>query len=396
MRITCHLKNLLPSEHYTPPRLTTSIIVFVLMNDVAVPRDTIWPIEPHTAAKHQILRKYLDAWFPILGTYNKRIVYVDGFAGPGRYTGGELGSPLIAMESARTHRANLGGELVFLFIEERADRADHLEGEIGRIQLPAHFKVRVERGTFAEKLGKTLDELDSDGSQIAPTFALIDPFGFSGIPYTLIQRLLSKNRCEVLITFMVDAMNRWLTHPEENIRAHIVETFGTDEAVGIAEGTGDRAVALKNLYHRQLNKAAKFVRYFEMSDRDGRLVYYLFFASNNSTGHLKMKEAMWKVDPLGDFTFSDSTNSDQHILFTSPSTAPLAADLTARFRGASEIPVKRVEAYVQDHTAYLRKHMGEALGQLELDGKLKVAEVKTDGKKRRARTYPNEAVVSFV
>jgi three-Cys-motif partner protein len=370
-------------------------IVFVLMDVVAVPRDTIWPIEPHTAAKHQILGAYLDAWFPILGKYNKRIVYVDGFAGPGRYIGGEPGSPVIAMQAALSHRAKLGGELVFLFIEEHGGRAAHLEREITELQLPAHFKTKVECGPFAEKLGKALDELDNARSQIAPTFALIDPFGFSGIPYTLIQRLLSKNKCEVLITFMVDAMNRWLTHPDENIRAHIVETFGTDEAVTIAEGIGDRSTALKDLYHRQLNRAAMFVRYFEMRDRDGRLVYYLFFASNNALGHLKMKEAMWKVDPLGDFTFSDSTNPDQQLLFSAPSTAPLAADLFAKFRGIAQVPVKRVEAYVQDHAAYLRKHMGDALGQLESEGKLKVADRKTDGKKRRARTFPNEALLSF-
>jgi three-Cys-motif partner protein len=300
------------------------------------------------------------------------------------------------MQSARTHRAHLSGELDFLFIEERADRADHLEGEIAKLQLPTHFEVKVERGTFAAKLGKTLDELDRDRSQIAPTFALIDPFGFSGIPYLLVQRLLSKEKCEVLITFMVDSINRWLTHPDDSIRAHIVETFGTDEAIKIAEGTGDRAAALKNLYHRQLNKAAKFVRYFEMRDKEGRVAYYLFFASNNSIGHLKMKEAMWKVDPLGDFTFSDSTNPNQQILFTNPSAASLASDLASRFRGAGEIPVKRVEAYVQDNTAYLRKHMGEALEQLETGGQLKVAATKTDGKKRRARSYPNEALVLFI
>ena len=375
----------------------TRIIVFVLMDGVAVPRDTLWPIEPHTAAKHQILRKYLDAWLPILGTYNKRIVYVDGFSGPGRYAGGESGSPIIAIEAALTHQAKLGGELVFLFIEERADRADHLDGEIAKLQLPTSFQVQVERGTFADKLGKTLDELDNDGGQIAPTFALIDPFGFSGIPYALIQRLLSKNKCEVLVTFMVDSINRWLTHPDDNITAHIVETFGTHEAIKIAEGSGDRTTALKDLYHRQLNKAARFVRYFEMRDRDGRLVYYLFFASNNPVGHLKMKEAMWKVDPLGDFSFSDSTDPDQALMFNDPSTAPLAADLTAKFKGAGQIPVKRVETYVLDHTAYLRKHMGEALTQLEtVGGKLKVAATKADGKKRRARSYPNEALVTFV
>lgn len=364
---------------------------------MAVPKDTLWAIEPHTSAKHQILRKYLDAWLPILGTYNKRIVYVDGFAGPGRYTGGEPGSPIVALEAALTHQAKLPGELVFLFIEKRTDRADHLSAEIAKLQLTPSFKVHVERGTFADKLGKTLDELDSTSSQIAPTFALIDPFGFSGIPYTLIQRLLSKNKCEVLVTVMVDSINRWLEHPDEDIKAHIVETFGTDEAIRIAEGTGDRVTKLKNLYHRQLNKAAKFVRYFEMRDRDGRLVYYLFFASNNSLGHLKMKEAMWKVDPMGDFSFSDSTDPNQPLLFNiDPSIAPLAADMSAKFRGAGQIPVRRVETHVQDHTAYLRKHMGEALKQLESERKLKVAETKSDGQKRRGKTFPNEVLVTFL
>ena len=76
--------------------------------------------------------------------------------------------------------------------------------------------------------------------------------------------------------------------------------------------------------------------------------------------------------------------------------APLAADMAAKFRSSGQVPVKRVEAYVQDWTAYLRKHMGEALLQLETDRKVKVAENKTDGKKRRAKSFPNEALVTFL
>jgi len=362
---------------------------------VSVPEETIWDLQPHTAAKHQILRRYLDAWFPILAKYNSRIVYVDGFSGPGRYSGGEPGSPIIALESARTHRANLAGELVFLFVEERQDRIDNLNREISGIQLPAHFKVDVECGTFAENLTAKLNKLDADGHQIAPTFALIDPFGFSGIPYNLISRLLSKNKCEALITFVVDAINRWLTHPDPQIRSHITETFGTDAAIAIAEGTGDRPTQLKNLYQQQLGKVAQFVRYFEMRDSNDRVVYYLFFASNSSRGHLKMKEAMWKVDPLGGFTFSDSTNPDQSVLFSNPSLAPLVSDLQSKFHGAIQIPTEQVETFVQDKTPYLRKHMGEALTQLESTDRLKVAELKSDGKRRRSGTYPNDALLSF-
>jgi hypothetical protein len=57
--------------------------------------------------------------------------------------------------------------------------------------------------------------------------------------------------------------------------------------------------------------------------------------------------------------------------------------------------VKRAETYVQDDTAYLRKHMLEALKLLESEqGKLKVAGMKTDGKKRHGKSFPNEIQVT--
>lgn len=63
------------------------------------PDPTQWPLDPHTAAKHEILRRYLNAWFPILGTYNGRVVFLDGFAGPGIYSQGEPGSPIVALRT---------------------------------------------------------------------------------------------------------------------------------------------------------------------------------------------------------------------------------------------------------------------------------------------------------
>jgi three-Cys-motif partner protein len=363
---------------------------------VTTPTQTIWPIEPHTAAKHKILRKYLDVWFPILSSFNQRIVYVDGFSGPGRYTGGEPGSPIIALEAAVTHGAKLKGEVVFFFIEEKTDRADYLKEEVAKLSFPKRFRVNVEQGKFATKLGEALDELDKERNQIAPTFALIDPFGFSGIPYALIRRLLSKEKCEVLITFMVESMNRWLEHPDEAIKSHIVEACGTREALSIAEHAADRTVALRDIYQKQLEKGAKFVRYFELRDRNDRIVYYLFFASNNPLGHLKMKEAMWKVDPLGEFTFSDSTNPNQHIMFASAPIGPLVEDLALNFHGAGPTQVAMVESHVFDKTAYVRSHMIEALRQLESAGRITVAPLKSDHTKRRASTFPNTALVTFV
>src|SRR5882724_3434509 len=193
---------------------------------MTVPSKTIWPLDTHTSAKHEILKRYLQCWFPILNTYHGRIVYVDGFCGPGRYSKGEPGSPLIAIDVAKSHRKALIGEIVFWFIDEREDRIEHLKSELGSISVPAHFKVHPESGLFHEKLTRLLDKVDQDKGILAPTFVFIDPFGFAGIPFALVERLLKKTRCEVLITFMVDAINRFLQHPDPKIVNHINELFG--------------------------------------------------------------------------------------------------------------------------------------------------------------------------
>ena|SRR5438094_3570688 len=96
---------------------------------MASPKKTLWPLEPHTRGKHLVLKFYLDAWLPILGTRSGRILFIDGFAGPGEYSGGEAGSPMIALNAFTTHtaRSKIEAEVVFFFIEKDADRAAHLK-----------------------------------------------------------------------------------------------------------------------------------------------------------------------------------------------------------------------------------------------------------------------------
>jgi three-Cys-motif partner protein len=81
-------------------------------------RETIWSLQPHTGAKHFIFRRHLEAWFPKL-SWTGHVQVIDGFAGPGEYTGGEPGSPLIALNVARTHRSDLSNcQIDFVFVEE--------------------------------------------------------------------------------------------------------------------------------------------------------------------------------------------------------------------------------------------------------------------------------------
>jgi len=321
-------------------------------------------------------------------SWKPRVVFLDGFAGPGRYEGGEPGSPIIALESAKTHKAKLSEELAFLFIEERKDRANYLSKEIEALKCPDSFKTKVECGEFAPTLTAILDKLAESDHKLAPTFAMIDPFGFAGIPFELMKRLLDNPNCELFVSFMVDSINRWLEHPDPAIPGHIRDAFGNDEPFAVLGSNGDRAAELTELYRKRLGTIARFVRSFELRDKNDRVVYHLFFASKNRLGHLKMKEAMWKVDPLGDFSFSDATNPDQQVFFKRAYEDTLKADLVRQFDKMADVLIERVERYVEDDTAFLPKHMREVLKVLESEGRVCVAEVKSDGNKRKKNTYP--------
>lgn len=359
------------------------------------PSDTLWVMEPHTRAKHEILRRYLGAWFGIMGSRNAHIVYMDGFSGPGRYIGGEDGSPILAIKLAKEHYLNNHlSEVTFVFVEERIDRVEHLKSEVSNLPMPATFHVSLNHNQFDNTLCKLLDSLQNKGVKLAPTFAFIDPFGFKGAPYELVKRLLSNPKTEVFINIMANSVNRFLEHPVPQIKNHIVELFGTSDVLKILNFGNNRIHQLKDLYQTQLEKCAKYVRYFEMRNEDNVVIYYLFFATNNRVGHIKMKEAFWRVDPSAGYRFSDATNANQYILFEEDPSKDLAKLLENHFQG-KRLPTSTIQEFVEDETPYLASHMKKSLRLLEEQSTLCVDPFKTDGAKRIKSTYSKDVVVAF-
>jgi len=363
---------------------------------MSVPTDTIWEIDPHTKAKHEILHRYLGAWFGIMGPRNKKIIYLDGFCGPGCYKNGEPGSPIIALKIAHDHYSNDRiNKATFIFIDENADRLSCLKEEIRRLgSCPSDFDIIVVQNQFEDTLSNVLDEIEKKGSTIAPTFAFIDPFGFKGAPYELIRKLLQNSKTEIFINIMVDSINRFLEHPNQQITNHIIDLFGTEEVLEIINGEGNRVEELINLYQKQISKIAKYVRFFKMRDKNNRPIYCLFFATNNRLGHLKMKEAFWRVDHDSGYEFSDATNPDQMVLFEKDHSKDLADKITEKF-GNREVSVKVIRIFVEDDTAYTSSQMKKSLTFLENNDLISVKEIKINGGKRRKGTFPDDVVINF-
>lgn len=367
----------------------------------------IWDLQPHTAAKHLILRRYLEAWLPIMARWNGRIVFIDGFAGPGRYSGGEKGSPIIALEAVLNHPFFAGpkrtSSVVFGFIEKDPQRKQLLDEEIASLKaehpFPDSMSVTTMEGEFSGVINGLLDRLDKDGLRLAPTFAFIDPFGFSGTPMSVVGRIMKNPRCECLISFMYESVNRFLGHPEESIARNFDELFGTVEWRELVKlrNPDERRERILELYRSQLQKAAgaSYVRTFEMINEGNRTEYFLLFATKSPLGLSKMKQAMWKADPSSGQAFSDRSDPLQMMLITPGVEAALVPLLQKRFKGAGWVSIEEVERFVLESTPFSEQIHLKTKTLKPLEEQKRINITRPSGKTRKG-TYPPGTLIEFV
>jgi three-Cys-motif partner protein len=361
--------------------------------------ETLWPLEPHTRGKHQVLRRYLQAWYPILASWQGRVLFIDGFAGPGEYAGHEDGSPLIAIKTMAEHDAasKLAAEAVFLFIEKDKARADHLRGLLKPLEgtLPKKFCWEVVEGEFDAHMGYVLDLLEKQQTKLAPCFVMIDPFGVSGTPMSVTQRIFRNPRSEVYVSVMYEWINRFKGEPA--FEKHLDDLFGCEDwraAIGIAD-VGERKSFLCGLYERQLRIAgAKHVVHFDLYEGE-RLVYSIFYGTQSAKGCNAMKEAIWKVDPIEGAAFRGSKSPQLRLNLGEPDFTPLRRALKTEFGGKGWVPRADVEYFVMsDRTEYyLSQLRGGALIPMEESGELEVTP--PQGKKRKKNTYPEGVLLRF-
>jgi three-Cys-motif partner protein len=361
---------------------------------------TVWRAEPHTLAKHAILERYLQAWYPILSFQSQRvpggakeILFIDGFAGPGEYAEGQPGSPAIALEAALKHSARFPVPVRFLFIELRPDRFDHLTSVLTRYsaETAASPNVRLSQprqGQCDAVLGQMLDEYEQKGIRFGPALAFLDQFGYSAVSMQLIARILGYPQCEVFSYLDYKDMNRFILDPSK--AEGFNRTWGGDEwrqACKMRES--DRRAHLLESYKKALRTRAKakFVTSFAMFDRSGKLLYWLVFCTNNLRGLEEMKKAMWKVDGTGGFRFSDRDDRRQLRLLSEEFDQEWLAETLATELACKTMTAAQVEEYVLTTTpCYLFRRALEIL-ETGRDPSIRIVQA-PEG--RRRGTFPKE------
>lgn len=175
---------------------------------------------PWIETKHRLLNYYGNIFARSMRYKWADRVYYELFSGPGRCVirdtnKEDLGSPLQVLEHEFTR---------FIFTEMNVTLAEAL-----RDRLAGHPKagqIEIWCGDCAEAI---------DHVQIpktALTFAFIDPTGIGHAPFSLIQRLERKTRCDLLINIqhgMGIKMNMHQYNPDADEQSALTQFLGNDE-----------------------------------------------------------------------------------------------------------------------------------------------------------------------
>lgn len=344
------------------------------------PKPTIYEADPHTQAKHRILKAYLERWFPILDKQAQRVnrrghrlLYVDGFAGAGEYEQGIPGSPLIPIETALGHSHQFKCPIEIRLIEKRADRAQHLRQLIrekkAKLLGPTNLIIPDPiEGDCEEEVRKLISQCNSNGHSLGPAFFFLDQFGYSSFSMDLIRSILGHSMCETFSYLNWNMLHPFMADPTK--QAGITKAFGGDEWRDVIDRTGqERENLFRRVYLDALRKrgGAKYAYPFAMRDVNHRVIYWLFFCTNKFEGLEQMKRAMWSVDRSGGFEFSDKFVSERSSLFAYGD-AELARDLVAELAG-QVLTVQAIGEFALAHTPacnYL-----DALGRMEREGSVR-------------------------
>lgn len=310
----------------------------------------IWDADPHTLAKIEILKNYLNAWFPIVAARFSELVYIDGFSGPGSYRNHPEGSPVAALNVFKSWISKDPDRLIIskvtaVFIESDQKRFELLGGKINQIKLPARLHAVPVMGKFENVLSQLIcnSEFTSCFSGKQPLLIFADPFGGTGVPFKLLEKCLGSQGSELLLNFDADGIAR--IHAGKNVgwQDQLDDIFGSRAWEKVLENPNDsfamRSQYCLDLYKKRLSEieGVDFVWSFEMRGKSDRINYYLVFATRNRLGMEKMKEAMKAIDKTGQYCFSDA-HYNQHVLFRADDVEFFAPLLHEKFNGFTAIP----------------------------------------------------------
>lgn len=359
--------------------------------------------------KATIVTKYFWAWAKViigakrryLHLAEKKIAYVDLFAGPGRYKDGSDSTPILVLKSA-IEDPDIRECLVTLFNDKDEANTRSLEHEIKAI--PNLHLLKHEPEVLNEEVGDRIVQ-KFEQTRLIPTLCFVDPWGYKGLSLRLVNSVLKNWGCDCIFFFNYNRISMGLLNP--CVVEHMNALFGSERADDLRHrlkgmAPSDREMAIVNELTLALGElGGKYLLPFRFKNEKGlRTSHHLVFVSKHVRGYAIMKEIMAEYSSKKDqgVPSFEYNLADERYPTLFELTRPLddLADMLVRDFAGRTLIMKKV--YEQHHVGkpYIKRNYKEVLIKLEIDGRVLATPSADDRPKRKGSpTFGDNVEVTF-
>lgn len=259
---------------------------------------------PWSVIKDQVLNSYMSRYLAKVKSLGKRILLIDGFAGPGVFDDHSAGSPLVMCQAAETFAK--GNYQAFFFNKE-----PHFHEKLKSI-----LEKQGWLGAAKPILGDTTKILPQIPSLLRDqtVFLYLDPFGPTGCPYSLIEPFLTRNQnysTEIVIMMHMPIAHRLAARKAveagrtddsliQTYHQTMTNIFGGEywKPIMLAPDLSaeQRDFQLIEAYRAKLAGHLPYTGYCPVREGENkRIKYFIVFASRHPDAMLLMHDAMIKA-----------------------------------------------------------------------------------------------------
>lgn len=334
---------------------------------------------PQNIIKTKLVAKYFGGWSTLMLTRLKypgdRLAYIDLFSGPGRFEDDRASTPLWILNHA-IGRPELCKRLITVLNDKDSDYAAQLQVEIDT--LPGIEKLSHSPQILNLAVGSQLVDLLRNREPM-PTLFFIDPWGYKGLSLDLIGTAIKSWGCDCIFFFNYNRINPAITNTSvEPLMNDLFGVWRVNHLWQMVKGLSPderQETIISELILALKEAGGEHVLPFEFESQHGeRPSHYIIFVSKSKRGYLLMKDVMFGMssddNEVKRFGYVPVRSPQLSLLlgdYDRPYSIPALKKLLLTLCAGKSLTVKQVyEDYTID-TPYVKKHVKDAIKQLEAE-----------------------------
>lgn len=276
-----------------------------------------------TKLKLDIFGECFEEWLPVFNNnrWTDSVYVFDFFAGSGRDSENNPGSPLVLLDKAKGKKCKYclkaKKNITFIFNESKKTKSRELEKNIEEhiencknknkcIECTYHYTI--ENDDFKNIFSNSSVNNILNNQRIGK-FILLDQYGFKEINEAVFQQLISFPKTDFIFFISSSFINRFKTHPN-TIKYIDTSKISFED---IKPNEIHRAIAD---YFRDLIPEGKEYYLHHFTIKKGANYWGLILGSNHTLGMEKFLKVCWKYDELsGEANYNIDDNWEKDTLF---------------------------------------------------------------------------------